>query len=93
MNIRKEIRKTIREQAEMDSVDATEAIEEIRNNTFNFIHEMSDKITKMRSYFHLTDKNYGTNCYNLANVALDKLSETSDAVETLVDELYSADSK
>lgn len=91
MNIRKEIRKTIREQVEMDSVDATEEIEELRNITNKFFDEASKKIKRMRSYFDLTDKNYGTECVSRSVDALKKLEGVYYAIRNLRDELYKAD--
>jgi abortive infection bacteriophage resistance protein len=90
MNLRKEIKETIREQVEMDSIDATEEIDEIRNITNVFFDNVSKKIKRMHSYFVLTDKNYGTECTYYSVEALVKLEDIYYAIKNLRDELYKA---
>lgn len=90
MNIRKEIRKTIREQVEMDSVNATEEIEELRGDVNDFLDVTSKRIEKLRPYFVLTDKNYGTECVYHSSEVVAKLKKVYDAIEDLSDEFYKA---
>jgi hypothetical protein len=90
MNLRKEIRKTIREQVQLTSPEATEKMDAIEVELRVFVRKMSDDLQSLKSYFELTDNNYAARCVQKYEELIYSIENLDVAFENLKDNFNSA---